>query len=149
MFIALTFDQHGISNDEEVQRNYGHMLLDFYRSGFQDHSAFQYRDLYLYGGLFDLIAAALEPLVPIPVWDLRHLLTAMCGFGGIILTAQLARDLAGERAGFLAALALALTGAWSGAMFTHTKDIPFAAAMIYRSTPSLAGACLPRRPAEV
>jgi hypothetical protein len=131
VFIALTFDQHGISNDEPVQRNYGHMLLDFYRSGFQDQSAFGYRDLYLYGGLFDMIAAALEPLVPIAAWDLRHLLTAMCGFGGAVLTARLARDLAGERAGFFAVLALALTGAWSGAMFTHTKDIPFAAAMIY------------------
>jgi hypothetical protein len=131
VFIALTFDQHGISNDEPVQRNYGHMLLDFYRSGFQDYSAFSYRDLYLYGGLFDMIAAALEPLVPIAAWDLRHLLTAMCGFGGTVLAARLARALAGERAGFFAVLALALTGAWSGAMFTHTKDIPFAAAMIY------------------
>jgi hypothetical protein len=131
VFIALTFDQHGISNDEEVQRNYGHMLLNFYRSSFQDQSAFQYRDLYLYGGLFDMVAAALEPLVPIAVWDLRHLLTAMCGSSGVVLTAKLARDLAGERAGFFAVFALALTGAWSGAMFTHTKDIPFAAAMIY------------------
>ena len=131
VFIALTFDQHGISNDEEVQRNYGHMLLDFYRSGFLDHSAFSYRNLYLYGGLFDMIAAALEPLAPIDVWDLRHLLTALCGFGGTVLTARLACDLAGERAGFFAVIALALTGAWSGAMFTHTKDIPFAAAMIY------------------
>src|ERR1700745_1659343 len=37
--------------------------------------------------------------------------------------------IAGPRAGLFAAVALALCGAWYGAMFNHTKDIPFAAAM--------------------
>ena len=40
-----------------------------------------------------------------------------------------ARLIAGPRAGLIAAVALALCGAWYGAMFNHTKDIPFAAAM--------------------
>jgi hypothetical protein len=40
-----------------------------------------------------------------------------------------ARLISGPRAGLIAAIALSLCGAWYGAMFNHTKDIPFAAAM--------------------
>jgi hypothetical protein len=131
LFALGTFDQHGISNDEPVQHTYGRLLLEFYRSGFTDQRAFHYVNLYLYGGLFDIIAAALEPHSSLSVWDLRHLLTAGFGISAIVAAALLARLLANARAGFLAALLLALTGAWSGAMFTHTKDIPFGAAMIW------------------
>jgi hypothetical protein len=38
--------------------------------------------------------------------------------------------IAGPRAGLLAGLALALCGVWYGGMFNHTKDVPFAAAMM-------------------
>ncbi|MGA7790464.1 MAG: glycosyltransferase family 39 protein, partial [Xanthobacteraceae bacterium] len=41
-----------------------------------------------------------------------------------------ARAIGGSRAGLLAAAALAACGIWYGAMFAHTKDIPFAAAMM-------------------
>ncbi|KON82462.2 glycosyltransferase family 39 protein [Azoarcus sp. PA01] len=131
LFIVLTFDQHGISNDEEVQHIYGRRLVDFYASGFTDRAAFAYKNLYLYGGLFDLIAATLERIVPIGVWDLRHLLSAAFGLAGLAGTWLLARLLAGERAALAALGLLLLTGAWSGAMFTHTKDVPFATAMVW------------------
>ncbi|WP_018989184.1 glycosyltransferase family 39 protein [Aromatoleum toluclasticum] len=130
-YVLIAFDQHGISNDEEVQHVYGRLLLDFYASGFADRSAFAYKNLYLYGGLFDLIAAALEPLVPMNVWDLRHLLSAGFGLLGLAGTWLLARLLMGEVAGLVALVLLALTGAWSGAMFTHTKDVPFATTMVW------------------
>lgn len=130
-FVVLTWDHHGISNDEEVQHVYGRLLLDFYASGLSDRAAFEYRNLYLYGGLFDLVAAALERLLPINVWDLRHLLSALFGLAGILAAWKLARTLAGDAAGLAAALMLALAGAWSGAMFTHTKDVPFAATMAW------------------
>jgi len=131
LFVAATFDQHGISNDEPVQHTYGRLLLEFYRSGFTDQRAFHYVNLYLYGGLFDIIAAWLETHTSMSIWDLRHLLTAGFGVSAIFAAALLGRLLASPRAGFLAALLLTLTGAWSGAMFTHTKDIPFGAAMIW------------------
>lgn len=132
VFALLCFTHYGISNDEEVQHVYGRLLLDYYASGFTDQSAFAYKNLYLYGGLFDLIAAALERLMPgINVWDLRHLLSAMFGLGGLAGTWLLARRLAGDWAGLVALLVLALTGAWTGAMFTHTKDIPFATTMVW------------------
>lgn len=130
-YVLFAFDQHGISNDEEVQHVYGRLLLDFYASGFADRSAFAYKNLYLYGGLFDLIAAALERVVPINVWDLRHLLSAAFGLLGLAGTWMLARLLMGEAAGLVALVLLALTGAWSGAMFTHTKDVPFATTMVW------------------
>lgn len=136
VFIALTFRQYGISNDEEVQHTYGRLLLQFYASGFADQSAFHYRNLYLYGGFFDLLAAAIERLFGIAedspwLWDMRHLLSALFGFWGILAAYRMARFFGGERAGLLAIVLLSLTGAWSGAMFTHTKDVPFAACMAW------------------
>jgi hypothetical protein len=136
IFIVFTFRQYGISNDEEVQHVYGRLLLDFYASGFSDQSAFHYRNLYLYGGLFDLIAAGIERLIGLPVdsiwiWDIRHLLSALFGFGGIVAAYKTAQIFGGQRAGLLTILLLSLTGAWTGAMFTHTKDIPFATCMAW------------------
>lgn len=131
VYVLLSFDQHGISNDEEVQHVYGRLLVDYYASGFKDLSAFSYKNLYLYGGLFDLIAAGLERIVPMNVWDLRHLLSAGFGLLGLAGTWLLARFLMGEAAALVALVLLALTGAWSGAMFTHTKDVPFATTMIW------------------
>lgn len=131
IFIACTFHQYGISNDEEVQHVYGRLLMDFYGSGFADQSAFHYKNLYLYGGFFDLIAAGMERLLPFWVWDMRHLLSALFGFAGMVAAYKIARQLGGERAAFIAVLLLAITGAWTGAMFTHTKDIPFATCMLW------------------
>ena len=132
LYVLLCFDQHGLSNDEEVQHVYGRLLLDYYRSGLTDLSAFQYKNLYLYGGLFDLLAASAERLAPaMNVWDLRHLLTALFGLGGLFAVYRTARLLAGEAAALSAVGLLMLTGAWSGALFTHTKDIPFAACMAW------------------
>lgn len=131
VFIGLTFQQYGISNDEEVQHIYGRLLLDFYSSGGVDQSAFHYKNLYLYGGLFDLIAAVLEKFVPLWVWDMRHLLSALFGLLGMLAAYRIARHLGGERSGLLVLVLLCLTGAWSGAMFTHTKDVPFATCMTW------------------
>ncbi len=131
IFICLTFRQHGISNDEEVQHVYGRLLLQFYESGFQDQSAFHYKNLYLYGGFFDLIAASLERLNLLWIWDLRHLLTSLFGLLGLVAVYRIGKEIEGQRTGFFAVLLLSLTAAWSGAMFTHTKDIPFATCMAW------------------
>lgn len=131
IFVLATFKQYGISNDEQVQHVYGQLLLKFYSTGFVDQSAFTYKNLYLYGGFFDLVAASLEKILPLWVWDIRHLLSAIFGVIGILGTYKITRELANERAAFLAALLLTLTGAWAGAMFTHTKDVSFGTCMIW------------------
>ena len=129
--IALcTFKDYAISNDEGVQHHYGELIIAYYTSGFRDQSLFSFENLYLYGGLFDIIAVALSHLVPIDPYDLRHILCALIGIGGIGATAATARLIAGPRAGLIAAIALSVCGAWYGSMFNHTKDIPFATAMI-------------------
>jgi hypothetical protein len=129
--VALfTFRDYAISNDEGVQHHYGELIIAYYRSGFVDRELFTYQNLYLYGGLFDVIAVGLAKIIPVDPYTLRHILCAMTGIGGIGAAAATARLVAGPRAGLIAALALSLCGAWYGAMFNHTKDIPFAAAMM-------------------
>ncbi|HET7850647.1 MAG TPA: glycosyltransferase family 39 protein [Pseudolabrys sp.] len=126
-----TFHSYAISNDEEVQQHYGELIVAYYRSGFVDQALFHYVNLYLYGGLFDIAAVLLQHVVTfIDAYDLRHILCALTGIAGIGATWAAARMIGGPRAGLLAAIALAICGVWYGAMFNHTKDIPFAAAMM-------------------
>ena len=128
--VAFTFGDYGISNDEEVQQRYGELIVRYYTSGFTDQAVFHFRNLYLYGGLFDLVAVGLQKILPLDPYAVRHLLSALTGVGGIAAVWATARSIGGPRAGLLAAVALAVCGVWYGAMFNHTKDIPFAAAMM-------------------
>lgn len=130
VLVACTFRDYAISNDEEVQQRYGEMIIAYYASGLADQALFHFRDLYLYGGLFDIVAVGLEKVLPLDPYAVRHLLTALTGIGGIAAVWATARTIAGPRAGFLATSALAVCGTWYGPMFNHTKDIPFAAAMM-------------------
>jgi hypothetical protein len=129
--VLLTFRDYGISNDEEVHSVYGKLLLSFYKSGFTDRSAFHYKNLFLYGGLFDLVAALIDPLLSFGAYEERHLLSGLTGVLGVAGTWRLARHVAGPRAGWLAALLLASSAVWFGSMFNHTKDVPFATAMVW------------------
>jgi dolichyl-phosphate-mannose--protein O-mannosyl transferase len=130
VLVAATFRDYAISNDEEVQQHYGALIVSYYLSGFTDQALFHFRDLYLYGGLFDLAAVALEKILPLDAYVVRHLLSSLIGVGGIGAAWATARAIGGSRAGFFAAAAIAVCGIWYGAMFNHTKDIPFAAAMM-------------------
>jgi hypothetical protein len=130
ILVITTFRDYAISNDEEVQQHYGTLIVAYYASGFFDQALFHFRDLYLYGGLFDVIAVGLQNILPLDPYDVRHLLCAFIGLGGIGAVWATARMIGGSRAGLLAAAALAVCGIWYGTMFAHTKDIPFAAAMM-------------------
>jgi dolichyl-phosphate-mannose-protein mannosyltransferase len=127
----VTFQSYAVSNDEPVQQHYGELIVSYYRSGFTDRSLFHFDNLYLYGGLFDVVANLLEKIIPLrDIYEVRHILCALTGIGGIVAAWATARLVAGPRAGLIAAFALALCGPWYGSMFNHTKDIPFGAAMI-------------------
>ena len=126
----LTFHDYAISNDEEVQHRYGELIVAYYTSGLIDRSVFAYKNLYLYGGLFDVVAVLLARILPIDVFVIRHVLCAMTGIGGLAAVWATARMIAGPRAALLATVALAVCGPWFGSIFNHTKDIPFAAAMM-------------------
>ncbi|MGH6725739.1 MAG: glycosyltransferase family 39 protein [Pseudolabrys sp.] len=133
LLVALalaTYDSYAISNDEGVQQHYGELIVAYYASGFADQALFHYANLYLYGGLFDVLAVLFERLLPfLDPYSVRHILCALTGIAGIGAAAATARMVAGARAGAIAAFALAVCGPWYGSMFNHTKDIPFAAAM--------------------
>jgi hypothetical protein len=131
--VALaTLEAYAISNDEEVQQRYGELIIAYYLSGFRDLSLFHFSNLYLYGGLFDIVAVLAGRALPfLDPYLVRHVLSALTGVAGIAGAWATARLIAGPRAGAIAAFALAVTGCWYGAMFNHTKDIPFATAMTW------------------
>jgi len=129
--VFATFDSYAITNDEDVQQRYGEMIVAYYASGFKDRSLFHFVNLYLYGGLFDVTAVLTQRLLPaIDPYTIRHVLCGLIGVGGIVAAWATARLVAGPRAAAIAAFALAACGPWYGSMFNHTKDIPFAAAMM-------------------
>ncbi|MCB1954739.1 MAG: glycosyltransferase family 39 protein [Rhodocyclaceae bacterium] len=130
LFLALTWNRYGLASGEAERQMYGRQLLDFYRFGFTG-SALQHLEAVQTGGLFDLFAALLELVWHGSVWDLRHLLSGLAGLAGLLAVWRLARLLAGEVAALLATVILCLTGSWSGAMFTHTLEIPLAAALVW------------------
>jgi hypothetical protein len=127
--VFLTVDDYAISNDEGLQQRYGELIIAYYASGFADRALFHLDNLYLYGGLFDIVAIFLQRLLPFDPYEIRHVLSALIGVGGIAATWATARLVAGPRAGLAALAVLASCGVWYGGMFNHTKDIPFAAAM--------------------
>lgn len=129
ILMLATFRDYAITNDEWVQHRYGELIIAYYKSGFIDRSVFNLDNLYLYGGLFDIVAVLLSHAVPLDPFDLRHLMSAAIGVAGLGSAIATARLIAGSRAGLLAGVALAVTGSWYGTMFHHTKDVPLGAAM--------------------
>jgi hypothetical protein len=130
VLVLLTHDRYAVSNDEGLQQRYGELIVSYYTSGFNDRSLFAFENLYLYGGLFDVTATLIGRVLPYDLYSIRHILCAATGIGGIVATWATARLIAGPRAGLIATALLAVSGVWYGAMFNHTKDITFAAAMI-------------------
>lgn len=126
----FVFRHYAVSNDEPVQQHYAELIVRYYASGLSDRSVFHFDNLFLYGGLFDLLSLGLARILPFAIWDIRHLVSGAFGIAGIAAAILTARRIAGPRAGFLAGILLAGCGAWFGTMFNHTKDIPLAAAMM-------------------
>jgi hypothetical protein len=130
-------DDAGVSYDENSQRHYGDLILAWFRSSFTDQSAMTFRDLYLYGGLFDAPAQWLVQFSPYGVYETRHFLTAFVALLGVVATWRIGAAIAGPRGGFLSALILTLTPCWIGHGLFNPKDIPFATAAAFASLSSL------------
>ena len=125
--IILTFRDYGVSWDEEFSHSYGIHFLNWYASGFRDHSVLNpYMNEYLYGNLFNGIAAVVAAHSPFGTYETIHLLLAATGLVGIAYTYRLAKLLAGPMAGFLSALILTITPTYYGLSFINPKDLPFA-----------------------
>jgi Dolichyl-phosphate-mannose-protein mannosyltransferase len=129
--VIATFRDYGVTWDENLNNWYGKLALNYYLSFFADQRALHFQDLINYGAVFDMAAAALNRFSPLGVYETRHLLNALVGVLGLFGTWKLGRALGGPRAGFAAALLLALTPIYYGQMFNNPKDIPFAVGGIW------------------
>jgi hypothetical protein len=131
VLVLLTFRDYGVTWDEDSHSWYGNFVLDYYLSFFADKNALHWRDLYNYGAIFDTVAAALNRVSPIGIYETRHLLNAFVGILGLVGCCRLGREVGGARVGFLAALFLLLTPNYYGQMFNNPKDIPFAVGVVW------------------
>jgi hypothetical protein len=131
LFVLFTFRDYGVTWDEDVHNWYGNLVLDYYLSLAADKTALHWQDLYNYGAIFDTIAAVLNRMSPIGVYETRHLLNGLVGILGLIGCCKLGRCVAGARAGFIATFFLVLTPNYYGQMFNNPKDIPFAVGVVW------------------
>ena len=131
ILVLVTFQDYGVTWDEDVHHWYGVFVLEYYLSGFTDLRSLHWLDLFNYGAAFDATAAALNRVSPFGTYETRHLLNGVVGVVGLVGTWKLGRALAGPRAGFIAVLFLLLTPNYYGQMFNNQKDIPFAAGTVW------------------
>jgi hypothetical protein len=129
--VIATFRDYGLSWDEEIQSQYGQAVFDYYASGFVDHRYKELFNLYIYGGMFDGLAAYFDSFTPMGIYPTRHLLNALFGLLGLWGTWRLGRLVGGPRAGFMALLLLAATPMYYGHIYNNPKDIPFAAGIVW------------------
>ncbi|MBL8628274.1 MAG: glycosyltransferase family 39 protein [Rhodospirillaceae bacterium] len=126
VLVLATFQDYGISWDEEVQNNYGEKLLALYSSFFADRSVFSYLNLWFYGGFFDLTTAIVNQFTPFDHFATRHLMGGLFGVVGFFGIWRLTKLLAGDWAALLAVAILASSPLLYGHMFINPKDAPFA-----------------------
>jgi hypothetical protein len=139
LLVGMTFRDYGITWDEPLHQRYGEASLAYYTSFGQDLSYYEVsrnlradmRQIWLYGPLFDVGAAAVARISPLPEFETRHLLNALVGVLGIWGVYHLGCLLGSGGTGFLAALLLATVPSWYGHMFNNPKDIPFAAGYVW------------------
>jgi hypothetical protein len=145
--VLSTFCDYGVTWDEDLHNWYGNFVLDYYLSLFGDKTALHWQDLYNYGAVFDTVAAALNRVSPIGVYETRHLLNGLVGILGLIGCWRLGAAVAGPRAGFIASLLLISTPNYYGQMFNNPKDIPFAVGVVWSTYYTIRiVATLPRPP---
>lgn len=128
--IGLVFQDYGLGWDDYTQWQYGHKLIDWYASGFKDQSAFNFANLYLYGGAFDMIGVLLEKVLPLDPFEIRRLLGGLIAMIGLGLVWWTARRLAGAWAALAAVVLVLLTPKLVGHAFINSKDLPFAVCVI-------------------
>lgn len=128
--VLLTFRSYGLGWDDYTHAEYAELLLKLYGSGFKDHTALSFVNLYMYGGGFDMAAALLHKILPLDLFATRRLLGGLVGVVGIGLTWRLGRRVGGPAAGLVSLVLIAVCPAFYGHIFMNPKDMPFAFAMV-------------------
>jgi hypothetical protein len=132
ILVFSTYKSYGISWDEPVQHNYAIKVLRYYTSLFQDKAALsaEYSAFY-YGAFFEVMSELFHYIVPIGIYESRHLFCAITGLLGILGCWKVVRFLVNPAAAFWTAILLALYPSYYGHMFINSKDIPFAVFYIW------------------
>jgi hypothetical protein len=124
--MLATFLDYGITCDEGGLNRYGRRLVQWYTTLGQDDRAVYWADHYFYGGFFEITNQVIQSLLPLDVYQTRHLTGALFGFVGFVAAWGLGSRLAGSFGGFLSALFLVLTPSFYGHAFANPKDVPLA-----------------------
>ncbi|MBT9558854.1 MAG: glycosyltransferase family 39 protein [Myxococcales bacterium] len=153
--LALAFyGDYSLTWDESVdhyRRKAGEKTWNFWFGGFAaDHALWDYGHNPSTSFLYYVIWRGLSALgVTVDLVDLWHLLTALIGVTGVMLTYRLGDRLGGRWAGLLAGATLALWPIWVGQSFGNFKDVPFAVAWLWCIDSALALAEAPSSRAVV
>ena len=125
--MLLASRDFGATWDEPQQRAKAHHLLAYW-SGTSPTLVVPIDGAHLYGAPLDVIAAALEGILPADAYVIRHAVIATAGWLGIVLCGLLADRLFGPRQALVAVLLLAACPWYLGHAMNNPKDIPFATA---------------------
>jgi len=129
LFLAmplLSLD-YGITGDELVHKTNGENVVKYLETGGRDTTYRHYKNLYLYGGLFDGTAAIIYQNFGGDPYKVRHCLNAVFGAALIITTGLLAKEVAGSwLLALLTMLFTLLNPRLFGDSMNNPKDIPFA-----------------------
>jgi len=126
--VLATYDQYGFINDEFRGFRRAQRIFAFFMSGATTDTLSDI-DMF-HGAAPDVLALALQTLIPPLSYDSRHLVSALFGVAGIYYTYRFGSKFVGEWVGVFAALFLATTPMWFGYMFISHKDIPFATLLL-------------------
>ena len=130
--ILITFRDYGVAWDDWIQSVYGRLVVDYFLSGFHDKSCNNLSDLRTYGPLFEIFSAVLVPTVgEYPLFELRHLLTAVTGLFAVLGVICFGGMLNIRWMPLFSVLALVTMPRFYGHAFINSKDIPFACALIW------------------
>ncbi len=144
----LTADDYGISWDEKVQRDYGVLAANYFRTLGEDKRCNSYLNLRYYTPVYETILHIVAqhvapwqqgpPAYPTPLageYAVRHTLNSVVGVSALVATACVAQVARRWRRSaplpVVAVLLLAATPRFHGHYFANTKDIPFAAAFAW------------------
>ena len=86
LIAGLTFRDYGLGWDDYTHAEYGGLLLSLLGSGFADQRAFNFVNLYMYGGGFDMLAGLAAKIVPFDLFETRRLIGAAMGVVGLFVT---------------------------------------------------------------
>lgn len=132
MLVIMLFasKDFGISGDEVTQNTYGELVYKYFASGGSEKEVLSFRNVYNYGGFFDLLCVTVNKIFHFDEYNTRHFIIAIFGFLTILYTSLIAKFFKGWPAALLTAWFLFLSPRFFGESMYNPKDIPFALGMV-------------------